>query len=154
MCLVTFQQKPKRTFLPMTVYKVLETTATTNAFRSTLYPCIWIEKHTEKTKLGITLNEQWNNCSFANAYCMNYYRGKEGLTQVAEGFHAYLNKEDAAQHWSDAYGGKDRAVVVEMRIPAFSLILTDECDLIVSNKMKFIRVVPEMDFEFETEMPY
>lgn len=141
MCLLTLQEKPKRTFRAITAYKVLESREETLVSPSFSFD--WTKGKLEKTKLGIHREMDRGNVSFTNEASYHRYYKEDSVTEIAEGFHAYLQMEDAIDFLIDIYGEtiKD-AVIAKMKIPAFSLVFTDECRMIVSNKMKFVKVIP------------
>lgn len=129
MCLTTKQKWPKIAWKPITVYKVV---VKWRDCYKTVYQGASIH-------IGKTYRESVNNmlqnrqCSLDIDECKKYYNFYEGLHSVIE--------KDTAQPIADYFGVLYYTEIVECTIPRFSLYWVGVDNDIVSNKLKYVKIL-------------
>jgi hypothetical protein len=127
MCLTTKQKWPKIAWRPITVYKVVYKNE--NSYK-TVYQGATI--HIGKTYRESVFNMLKNRQSFIYE-CKKYYEFYEGLHSVTE--------KDSAQTIANYFDVLYLTEVVECTIPRFSLYWIRNNNYIVSNKLKYVKIL-------------
>ena len=129
MCLTTNQKWPKIAWKPITVYKVVYGY---RDFYKTMYQKanIHIGKTYRESVHNILKNQQY---SLNIDECKKYYDFHEGLHSVTE--------KDAAKSIAEYFQVLYPTEIVECIIPRFSLYWVGNDSDIVSNKLKYVKIL-------------
>lgn len=129
MCLTTKQKWPKIAWRPITVYKVV---------------CGWEDPYRTiylkaKIQIGKTYRESVYNI-LKNKQCFTCLDDETKYYRFHEGIHSVIEK-DAAQIISTYFDVLYPTEIVECTIPRFSLYWIGVDNDIVSNKLKYVKIL-------------
>lgn len=131
MCLTTYQKWPKIAWKPITTYKVVY--GYEDPYK-TMYQRV-------KIQIGKTYKESVYNI-LKNRYSFMVIEEDKKVYNFNQGLHSCTEKDNAkdiAEYFNVLYPTN----IVECIIPRFSLYWIEDCNDIVSNKLKYVKILKQ-----------